>query len=141
VNAGRALIIAGGLLLPCLAVPCSAAASNKDSTMDQQSRSAPPHVAPIVIDGVRYSQLIDSGRLGLSNHGGWLLASDAKSGAHLWTAQVYEVHIDPADETDVQEVYFETMTRVAGKKALAIRNESGKAFVIDLETRQVRSAD
>lgn len=108
--------------------------------MDHSSRAAPPQVPPVVIDGIRYSQVIDGRRQGVGDHGGWLLASDAKTGATLWTAQVYEVHIDPADETDVQEVYFETMTRVAGKKALAIRNEMGNSFVIDVETRQVTPA-
>ena len=109
--------------------------------MDHSSRAAPPQVPPVIIDGVRYSQVLNARKLGLDGSCGWLLASDGKTGDRLWTARIYEVHVDPADETDVQEVYFQSMTRVAGRRALAIRNEAGKAFVIDLDTRQVSASD
>ena len=109
--------------------------------MDHSSRAAPPQVPPVVVDGVRYSQVLNARKLGLDGRCGWLLASDDKTGERLWTARIYDVHIDPADEADVQEIYFQSMTRVPGRHALAIRNETGKAFVLDLETRQVKSED
>ena len=109
--------------------------------MEHHSRAAPPQVPPVVIDGVRYSQILNGRKLGLDANAGWLMASDARSGERLWTARIYEVPVDPADETDVQEVFFQSMARVPGRKALAIRNEAGRAFVIDVETRQVSGAD
>ena len=140
-NSSLPLLVAGSLLLPCMGAPCGTPTPNKESTMEHHSRAAPPQVPPVVIDGVRYSQVLNGRKLGLAGNAGWLLASDAKSGERLWTARVYEVPIDPADEADVQEVYFQSMTRVPGKKALVIRNEAGRAFVIDVETREVSSAD
>lgn len=136
-----ALILAGGLLLPSLAVTCIAAPPNKESPMDQRSRAAPPQVPPVIIDGVRYSQVLSGRKLGLDGNAGWLMASDAKSGERLWTARIYEVTIDPADEADVQEVYFKTMARVPGKKSLAIRDERGRGYEIDVVTRQVTKLD
>ena len=140
-TARLALLLAGGLLLPCLAATCVAASPNKESTMDQRSRAAPPQVPPVVIDGVRYSQVLSGRKLGLDGNAGWLMASDAKSGDRLWTARIYEVIIDPADEADVQEVYFRSMARVPGKKALTIRDERGRGYEIDVETRQVTKHD
>ncbi len=109
--------------------------------MDQRSRAAPAQVPPVIIDGVRYSQVLSGRKLGLDGNAGWLMASDAKSGERLWTARIYEVTIDPADEADVQEVYFKTMARVPGKKLLAIRDERGRGYEIDLATRQVTKRD
>ena len=105
--------------------------------MDRSSRPAPPKVAPITMDGVRYSQVLNARKHGLPGGAGWLMASKPDSGEVLWTLQVYKVHIDPADETDVQEVYFSSMERVKGRRALKIRNEAGQSFIVDVATREV----
>ncbi len=143
-NSSLPLLVAGSLLLPCMGAPCGTPTPNKESTMEQHSRAAPPQVPPVVIDGIRYSQVLNGRKLGLASNAGWLMASDAKSGERLWTARIYEVRIDPADEADVQEVqevHFQSMTRVAGRKALAIHDEAGRSFVIDVDTHQVSGSD
>ncbi len=112
----------------------------KESHMNHASRGAPPKVLPIVIDGVRYSQVLNARRIGVDAGGGWMMASDDKTGERLWTLCVYEVTIDPADETGVQEVFFKSMTRIARRHALLIVNEDDAAFEVDLDTRQVKPA-
>ena len=107
--------------------------------MDRSSRPAPPKVAPVVIDGVRYSQVLNARKHGLPGGSGWLMASKPDSDEALWTLKVYETRIDPADETDVQEVYFSSMERVKGRRGLKIRNEVDKSFIVDLATRRVTS--
>lgn len=130
-------LAAGGLLLPALAAAPAAAAPHTEVIMDHRSRPAPPQVPAIVIDGLSYAQVLNARRLGLSGPCGWLVATDAKTGERKWTQQIYTTVIDPADETDVQEVYFQSMTRIKGRRALEIRNEAGRVFVIDLDIRAV----
>jgi len=47
------------------------------------------------------------------------------------------VLIHPADETEVQEVCFRSLRRVADQHALSIVNEAGRSFVVNLDSRQV----
>ena len=69
-----------------------------------------------------------------------MMASDDKTGVRLWTLRVYEVVIDPAEETDVHERCFKTMTRIAGRRALLFVNERGAGFEVDFDARQVTPA-
>lgn len=136
----RTLLFAASLVLCGFAAPAGAPSPIKEHPMDQASRGAPPKVPPVVIDGVRYSQVLNARRIGIDAGSGWMMASDEKSGERLWTLRVYEVVIHPDDETDVQETYFTSMSRIAGRRALLIRNESHQAFEVDVDTRQVTPA-
>ena len=122
---------------PALAATAMSAKPQPETAMDPVSRPPPPAVADIVVNGLRYSQVISPRKLGLAAGGGWLVAHDAKTGEQRWTLRIYEVAINPADETDVQEVYFRSMRRVSRKNALTIINERGRSFVVDLDSRQV----
>lgn len=105
--------------------------------MDSISRPAPRKIPDLLIKGRRYSQVLNPAKLGLSGQGGWLLASDAASGERCWTLRVYEPRINPADESDVQELFFRSMEQLKGRHALRIVNEAGQAFIVDLETQAV----
>ena len=102
---------------------------------DRPSRPPPPSVAPVLIDGVRFVQLTNPGPVGLAPGGGWLVAADAKTAEPLWSLRVYGNAADAGDETDVQQVFFRSMKRVRGERALEIENERGKSFRVDLATR------
>jgi hypothetical protein len=112
-------------------------AKPQEKVMDRISRPPPPDVAPVEIDGVVYAQVLNARKLGLPNAFGYLKAEDSKTGTRQWVQKVYEIKINPADETDVQEVYFRSLVRVPGRRALRIENEAGAKFVVDLDTRQV----
>lgn len=105
------------------------------SSAERPSRQPPPRVAPVLIDGVRYVQITNPVPVGLAAGGGWLAAIDAKTAEPLWTLRVYDNRIDPADETDVQMVFFRSMKRVRGERSLEIENERGAKFRVDLSTR------
>jgi hypothetical protein len=102
---------------------------------DRPSRPPPPSVPPVLIDGIRYVQLTNPRPVGLAPGGGWLVAVDAKTGEPLWSLRVYDNQSDPADEADVQLVFFRSMKRVRGERSLEIENERGEKFRVDLATR------
>ncbi len=107
--------------------------------MIQQSRTAPPRIPPVELDGVRYEQVMNGLRIGLPDRCGYLSATDVKSGQRLWVLRVYELKYDAALERDVQDVYFTGMHAVAGGK-LEIENEKRQKFVVDVKSKSVTPA-
>jgi hypothetical protein len=99
-------------------------------TPPSASRPPPPVIAPITRDGVRY----ESGW----SHPGVLFAVDEKSGKPLWQVEVYEYLVDEQVETDIQEVYFKSMSLDASGEALLIEDERGVRHLVDLKTRKAR---
>jgi hypothetical protein len=108
-----------------------------EKPMDGISRAPPPDVAPIAIDGVIYAQVLNARTLGMPVSCGYLKAEDSKTGASQWLQKIYDVKTNPADETDVQEVYFRRLERVPGQRVLRIENEAGGRFTLNIDTRQV----
>jgi hypothetical protein len=69
-----------------------------------------------------------------------VVATSASTGRELWRQRIYEIHIDPGLERDVQDVFI-TSLRIRGA-TLGVTNERGERFVLDLQTRKVtREAD
>lgn len=101
-------------------------------------RIAPPSVADVVRDGVRFTQAVDGRQLGYKQMCGVLVATDEASGAQLWTLPVYDNEIDPALESDVQWVYFRSMDFDPDGQ-LRIENERSKVFLVDINSRSVKS--
>jgi hypothetical protein len=100
------------------------------STPPSASRPAPPVIAPITRGGVRYESRW--------SHRGVLFAVDEKSGKPLWQVEVYKYLIDEQVETDVQEVFFKSMTLDASGEAMLIEDECGVRHRVDLKTRQAK---
>jgi hypothetical protein len=111
--------------------------TSREKPMDRNSRPPPPDVAPVEIDGVIYAQVLNACKLGMPVAFGYLKAEDSKTGARQWLQKVYDVKINPADETDVQEVYFRRLEPVPGQRALRIENEAGGKFTINIDTHKV----
>ena len=109
--------------------------------MLEQSRPPPPRVPPISHGGVRYEQVKNATGLGFDQASGYLAAIDEKSGERLWVVKVYDNQPSPELEADVQETYFKSMELRPDQRVLAITNEAGARFLIDLETRAVRPAE
>ncbi|WP_234197447.1 hypothetical protein [Pseudacidovorax sp. NFM-22] len=102
-------------------------------------RIGPPEVPPVEREGVRYAQAADGRALGHAQQCGVLEATDARTGAALWSLVVYGNQADPALEADVQWVYFQSMA-FDGAGRLRIENEDGQAFLVDVDTRTVKAA-
>lgn len=101
----------------------------------QSSRPAPPDVAPVEYKGIRYQQDMASYAHGGDQPGGYLAAIDVKTGERLWLLKVYELQDHSAAGVDNIGVYFRTMELVPGRDELAIENEVGGRFVVDLARR------
>lgn len=101
-------------------------------------RIAPPKVADVVRDGVRYAQAGDGRQLGYQQMCGVLVATDEASGQQLWTLPVYGNEIDPQLEADVQWVHFRSMAFDPDGQ-LRIENERSKVFLVDVHARTVKA--
>jgi hypothetical protein len=115
------------------AVLATAVLAHENSPMHpppSASRPSPPVIAPITRDGVRYESRW--------SHRGVLFAVDEKSGKPLWQVEVYDYLVDEQVETDVQEVYFKSMSLDAAGEALLIEDEVGVRHRVDLKTRKAK---
>src|SRR5437016_2903904 len=102
-------------LLLCTAAPIDA------------KRSPPKIVEPVTVLGVTYSAP--------SWPAGVVIATDASSNRELWRQRIYAIAYDRTLEQDVQDVFI-TSLKLRGN-VLAITNERGECFVLDLSTRKV----
>lgn len=102
-------------------------------TRPAASRPSPPEVAPVVHDGVRYEQDRHDDRAG-DQPGGYLAAIDVRTGARLWRLKVYAIAPQPPG-APVQALYFRSMRLSPDGATLAIENEAGGVYRVDLATR------
>ena len=145
------------LCVACTAVACAtpAATPGEEPEMSQDhaedmpplpqvaaKRRAPPKVPGVTLDGIRYEQTVlarseaDGGQ-----RTGYLAAYRGASDERLWRLRVYELHIDPRLEGDVQDVYFKSMAAAKDGHDLLIENERGDRFEVDVRTQVVRKLD
>ncbi|MEY4575920.1 MAG: hypothetical protein RL701_623 [Pseudomonadota bacterium] len=101
------------------------------------SRPPPPRVPPISHKGIRYEQIKVPENLGFDQSTGCLGAFEESTGKQLWAIKIYDNHIDPGLESDVQQVYFESMHLAADERHLIITNESEERFIVNIETHVV----
>jgi hypothetical protein len=94
------------------------------------SRPAPPFIAPIIQDGVRYEARW--------SHNGVLFAVDEKSGRPLWQVEVYKYIVDEEVETEELPVFFASMTLDVTGTSMIIEDEVGVRHQVDLKTRHVK---
>lgn len=106
--------------------------------MDEQpKRRGPKPVDPIEINKVRYEVVPGAKSRGFPQDGGVVAAIDTATQRELWTLVVYKTNYDSNEEIDVQERYI-TRLSVAPGGLLRVENEAKKAFLIDLQTREVK---
>ena len=138
----------------CMVVACAAPAwsQGEEPKMSQDSteplppiavkRRAPPKVAAVTLDGIRYEQTVlarseAEGR----QRTGYLAAYKGSSDERLWRVRVYELKVDPNLEGDVQDVYFKKLEAAPNGHELLIENEIGGHFAVDVRTQGVRKID
>lgn len=99
-------------------------------------RAPPPPVKPVDRKGVRYAQASDGRDVGADRADGVLVATDKASGQRLWVLSVYRTPRMEGLEEDAQWRFFRTMAFDPDGR-LRITNESGKTFLVDVQTQQV----
>lgn len=100
--------------------------------LQSDSRPAPPVVAPIEHNGIRYEQDMQSYGHGGDQPGGYLTAINVKTGERLWMLKVYDVSDLSESGVDSIGIYFKSMALVSGRDALEIEDETGRHFIFDL---------
>ncbi len=97
----------------------------------QSANSQAKRAAPKEVPDIRYDSLILQ-RSGME----YVQALDSSSKKILWKKKIYNVIYTPGLETDVQDVFIDSM--YLRDRQLIIRNESKEWFSLDLQTFKVR---
>ena len=103
----------------------------------QGKRVAPPNVTPVTVGGVRYEAIHWGRERGLKQNGGYIAAIDAASGKELWILKIYQIDYIPKLETDVQDIFIESIKAAANGQSLEIVDEKGRRFTVNLKSRKV----
>jgi len=107
------------------------------NTPPSSSRPSAPEVAPIEHAGVRYEQDQADEHKG-DQDGGYLAASDAKTGERLWRLKVYDVPDYKSAGVSVGGIYFRSMRLISSSNELEIENEVGSLYRVELATHSVK---
>ncbi len=105
-------------------------------TPPSASRPAPPVVAPVELDGVRYLEDMIDERDG-DQAGGYLAAIKIGSGEKLWRLKVYDVPDYRAEGISGNSRHFSELQPDDGGAALIVTNEAGGRYRVDLAARTV----
>ena len=104
-----------------------------------KKRREPVDVPPLVAGDLRYEAPRLGTPFGYAQDGGVVLARRADSGDLVWTRRVYAVTRDPHMEGDKQDVFIKALTLTADGRRLAIVNERGQRFEMDLDGSRLRA--
>lgn len=103
----------------------------------KRKRVGPPAVEPVIVNGVRHEALHWGRTQGLDQDGGYVVAMDMASGHELWTVRVYRIDYLPGLETDVQDIFIESLVLAEGDRQLLVTDERGRKFMLDLASHAV----
>lgn len=105
----------------------------------QPKRPAPPKVAPVTFEGIRYEQASSSDIKNGDQRTGYLAAYKADTNERLWVVKVYDLKTIPHLERDVQEIYFKKMEVSPKTREIIVENEGGGRYAVNVDTRAVRA--
>ncbi|MCQ8128851.1 hypothetical protein [Methylomonas rivi] len=100
-------------------------------------RLGPSEIDPVVIGNVRYEVIHWGKERGLRQNGGYIAAFDTANNKELWLLKVYDVAYDPDLESDVQDVFIVSMSKGFFSGKLHIKDEKGRNFIVDPDTRGI----
>lgn len=132
-------IASGGLKTTVAAEHQANSVKEKLDGAPTAKRIAPPEVAPVVIDKLRFEVISWGKERGLDQNGGYIAAFDTDSGKELWVLKVYNILYDPSLESDVQDVFIKTMSKNFFSNKLTITDEKDRKYTVNLDTRKVES--
>lgn len=101
-------------------------------------RLGPDDVLPVTIGDIRFEVIHWGRERGLEQNGGYIAAYDVQSGSELWMLKVYHIEYDEKMESDVQDVFIESLSKGIEHGTINVIDENNRHFVVDLETRTVK---
>ncbi len=133
--------VAGAMLAGALAAAaCTAAPAPGTAIAEAQpakKRGPPPPTRLVSVGGVRYEAVVWGRRRGMDQNGGYVAATDQKTGQELWVTKVYATPHDPDMEDDKQDLFIARLDLIENGKALRVTDERGGRYRLDLATRTV----
>jgi hypothetical protein len=102
-------------------------------------RIGPPDVAPVVVGSTRYQVLPWGKERGLGQNGGYLSAVDTTTEQEIALIKVFEIDYNPNLESDVQDVFIESIRLHPDGLDLVVKDELGRCYVVDLQSKSVRA--
>jgi hypothetical protein len=103
-------------------------------SMSAHKRVTPPDIPSITLGGLRYESLQWGRERGLGQNGGLIDVVDAATGKSVRVITVYRIEYQAQLESDVQDVFFESMTASADGKQLLVTDEKGRRFLVELQS-------
>ena len=109
----------------------------QNKTIGESAKRRAPRVAHVLHKGIRYEILQGARTRGFKQNGGVISAIDVSSGKELWTLLVYATQYDESEESDVQDVFITEMHLSSEGRALHLKTEDQRNFVVNLSDRSV----
>ena len=106
------------------------------SLSSSQSRVGPAHLNPIVFEGKRYKQILNSELLDLPQRTWLMMIIDDTTNARIAVVKVYETPRGPNLEADV---FFTVFELDAMQRAIRVANEHGARFIFLIDDQSVRT--
>jgi hypothetical protein len=139
------LLVAGGAWAktapaapPASGAPIPMMAQADAPPMRSAKRAGPSEVPPVRMGRITYN-VIHWGRVrDLPQNGGYIAATDSKSGKELWILKIYDTKPQADLERDVQDVFITSMRKGDSPHSLVIDDEAGRSFVVDVKKRVVK---
>lgn len=101
-------------------------------------RVGPPLVAPFVMGDLQIEAIHWGKERGLQQNGGYISVKDKASEEELWTLKVYTIKYNAQMESDVQDVFIESLSEGIENGTINVIDEKNRHYVVDLETRTVK---
>lgn len=108
-------------------------------SLPMPKRVGPPVVAPLVVDDLRVEAVHWGKERGFQQNGGYISVINEATGKELWTLKVYATKYNEQMESDVQDVFIESLSKGIAKGTIDVIDEKNRRYVVDLKTRTVEA--
>jgi len=112
--------------------------SSEGLSLPMPKRVGPPLVAPLVMDDLRIEAIHWGKERGFQQNGGYISVKDKTTEKELWTLKVYVIKYNTQMESDVQDVFIESLSKGIEKGTINVIDEMNRHYVVDLKTRTVK---
>ena len=98
----------------------------------QAKRQAPQEIKPLIRNGVEYTAPhFAAFTEGMKHNGGYIEAKSIRTKKRMWLKEIYPVVYDQAVESDVQDIFIQSM-QLKGKK-LILKDDYGRVYKIAIK--------
>ncbi len=105
------------------------------------SKSPPPLLPPLELNGIRYEEMRAEQHDDLERRSGYMRARDITKGSVLWEVKVYDVDREEHPLVEMtQDVFFIRFKFMSDKKRILVENEHHQRYLINIISRDVVEA-